>query len=76
MLIGIAWADFFNNLENKIYLLKFLCSYFRTDECKNLFEIPSIITTCDNICGITRSTIKVLLISNHEEAETIFHTAG
>ena len=76
MLIGIAWADFFNNLENKIYLLKFLCSYFRTDECKNLFEIPSIINTCDNICGITRSTIKVLLISNHEEAETIFHTAG
>ena len=76
MLIGTAWADFFNNLENKTYLLKFLCSYFRTDECRNLFEIPSIINTCGNICGINRSTNKILLISNHEETETIFDTAG
>lgn len=76
MLIGIASADFVINLETKIYLLKFLCSYFRTDECRNLFEIPSIITTGDNTCGITRSTIPVLPISNHKEAETIFHTAG
>ena len=37
--------------------------------CRNLFEIPLIING-ENIWYVTKETIEVLSISNHEEADT------
>ena len=72
---GLAWANFFNKSENKKDLMKLLYFCFQTDECRNLFEIPLIIDSGENILGFTKETIEVLPISNHEEANTrlLFH---
>ena len=42
--------------------------YFETDECKNLFEI-SLFVNSENILSITKETIEVFSISNHEEVD-------
>ena len=58
---------FEQNWKQKI---KLLCSYFQTDECRNLFEISLIINSGENTWNITEETIEVLLISNHEKPDT------
>ena len=56
--------------------MKSVCSYFQKNEGRNFFEIPLIINSGKNTLRITRETIEVLPISNHEEADTklIFHS--
>ena len=44
MLSGVDWAYLFSNPKNKKGLIKLVFSYFQTDECRNLFEIPLIIS--------------------------------
>ena len=51
-----------------------MCFYFQP-KCTNLFETPLIISSGKNIWSITKETIAVLLVSNHEEDDNIllFH---
>ena len=48
MFIGIHRANFFSNSEQS-YLFKLICSYSQTNECRNLFQIPLIINSDENI---------------------------
>ena len=62
---GINWANVFNNLENKKDLIQLVWSYFQTNEGRDLFETLLII---NSIWSITKETIEVLTMPNHEEA--------
>ena len=59
MLCGIDWVNFFINPENKKDLIKPVCSYFQTDDCRNLFEILLIVSSGENIwSSITKKRLK------------------
>ena len=57
MLSGIEWAKFIDKKD----LIKLVCSYFQTDECRNLFDIPLSINSGENIWSIiTKEATEVL----------------
>lgn len=45
-------------------------SFFKLDKCRNLFEVPLIISSGENIRNITRETIQAFPVSYHKEGQT------
>lgn len=70
MLGGKDWANFFNNPENKKGLIKLVI------KGRNIFEIPLIINSGENMFSVTEETIEVIPISSRKGADTmlVFHT--
>ena len=70
MLQGKEWLAFFNNIENKTDLLKWVVNYFCLPEVREQLSIP--ITTNDRFSTIKieKDLITDVYTCNHEEADT------
>ena len=77
MLSGKEWEEFFHNGENKEDLIALACSFYKSEEGRELFRIPLVINSGEEVWKISRNTIEMLPRCNHEEADTrlVLHAA-
>eukprot|EP00794_Sanderia_malayensis_P012581 gene12581-biopygen10020 len=78
MMQGKDWQEFLHNDANKENLIQIAADFFRSAEGRKLLTIPLIITCKDEAWEISKTSVKALPRSNHEEADTkiILHASS